>query len=367
MESGETRGVRGRVKAAIAYALAGTRADALIGMLSDSARPPVAIGYHRVVEDFPSEARRAIPAMLTSRQMLERQLDWIGRRFRFVTLDELGARLERGALTEPVAAVTFDDGYRDVYFHALPFLKKKGIPAAVFVVTDLVDTAQLQIHDRLYLLLARAFAKWPAPSRGLRALLTALEIPLIGLERLEQLAPEAVLALALLLRSLSRDDVGRLMDALEADVGPDETAAEGLLPLTWDMLAEMQRAGVNVGSHTRSHAWLTQENPDRMVGEIIESRKAIEARLGTPVRHFAYPDGRFTTATARAVAAAGYDFAYTTCTHRDRRYPLLTISRTMLWEHSCVDALGRFSPAIMSCQVHGVFNLVRGCQQDHAG
>ena len=35
---------------------------------------------------------------------------------------------------------------------------KKGIPAAVFVVTGLVGTQQMQIHDKLYLLLKSAFS-----------------------------------------------------------------------------------------------------------------------------------------------------------------------------------------------------------------
>ena len=39
--------------------------------------------YHRVVEDFDSSASTAIPSLLISVGMLERQLDWIGRRYRF--------------------------------------------------------------------------------------------------------------------------------------------------------------------------------------------------------------------------------------------------------------------------------------------
>jgi peptidoglycan/xylan/chitin deacetylase (PgdA/CDA1 family) len=350
------------VKRAVARTLSWSRVDGLIGTLARAARPPVAVGYHRVVEDFRTEARRTIPAMLTSRQMLERHLDWLGRRFSFITLDELGARLESGRLGDPVVAVTFDDGYRDLYLHALPILRRKGIPAAVFVVTDLVDTTELQTHDRLYLLLARAFARWAHPLPALRALLASLRIEL---EPPDQLTLDRRLTLTVLLRNLPGCDVVRLMHALEAEVGMDPTAADGLLPLTWAMLSEMQRAGMSVGSHTVSHAWLTRERPARMLEEITRSREAIEQRLGSPVRHFAYPDGRFTGAIARAVAAAGYGYAYTTCTHRDPRQPLLTIPRTMLWERSCVDALGQFSPAIMSCQVHGIFNLMRGCQQDH--
>ena len=61
--------------------------------------------------------------------------------------------------------MTFDDGYRDVYEQAFPVLRRKGIPAAVFVVTDLVGRPFWQVHDRLYHLVAKAFATWDDPRR----------------------------------------------------------------------------------------------------------------------------------------------------------------------------------------------------------
>src|SRR5215471_1407069 len=96
---------RSLVKAVVTRALFWTRTDALLGALVDPARNTAVLGYHRVVDDFRAEAGRTIAAMLITRRMLEEQLDWIGRRFRFVSLDELGARLERdGRATRPMAA-----------------------------------------------------------------------------------------------------------------------------------------------------------------------------------------------------------------------------------------------------------------------
>ncbi|HEV8441366.1 MAG TPA: polysaccharide deacetylase family protein [Methylomirabilota bacterium] len=358
--------LRGRLKSGAAAALSSTGADALIGRLADARTLPVVLGYHRVVDDFATEARRAIPAMLTSRAMLERQLDWVGRRFQFVTLDELGERLEQGRDLSRVAAVTFDDGYRDAYEIAFPLLQRKGIPAAVFVVSDVVGTRELLVHDRLHLLLARAFQQWPDPPAALGSLLRRLCIRLPGAKHLKRRAATPVTTIVLLLRALCRRDIGAVMAELERQVGLDEAAAAGMLPLTWEMLAEMQRAGVIVGSHTRTHAWLTRENRERVLDEAQGARRIIEKRLGAPVKHFAYPDGAFTPATAWAVAMAGYHFAYTTCMHRAPRHPSLTLPRRMLWENSCVDTRGRFSPAVMSCHAHGVFGLFFGCQQGHA-
>ncbi len=63
--------------------LGATRTDRLIRLMSGTRRMPLVVGYHRVVDD--SHRRRAsiIAPMLVSRRMFERQLDWIGRRFRF--------------------------------------------------------------------------------------------------------------------------------------------------------------------------------------------------------------------------------------------------------------------------------------------
>jgi hypothetical protein len=112
---------------------------------------------------------------------------------------------------------------------------------------------------------------------------------------------------------------------------------------------------------------MTKESGQRLMEEAAGSREEIEARLGTGVRHFAYPSGFFNTAAVQAVAAAGYRFGYTTCTHRDAVLPLLTVPRIPLWENSCRDSRGLFSGSILSCQIHHAFDLVSGCRQRHAG
>src|SRR3954454_21940696 len=74
---------------------------------------PLVVSYHRVVENFFSHTRDSMAPMLVTTSMLERQLDWIGRRYRFVSLDDLGAALQNEtASSKPLAAVTFDDGYK---------------------------------------------------------------------------------------------------------------------------------------------------------------------------------------------------------------------------------------------------------------
>jgi peptidoglycan/xylan/chitin deacetylase (PgdA/CDA1 family) len=360
--------LRSLVKTGTAYALNWSGADKAIRALSGSRYLPLVIGYHQVVEQFPSSYRRLNPAMLISRRMLEHHLDWIGRRFRFVSLDELGARLEEGSpFDEPVAAVTFDDGYRDVYDNAFPVLKHKGIPAAFFVVTDLIGTSRMQIYDKLHLLLARAYPAGRSAPDALALRLRGLGIELPETCKASFMEWSPVQAMVMLLDGLPQADLHRVIAALEAEAGVVDRAPDDLLPASWDMLAEMQRAGMTIGSHTKSHALLTNEPLPKVYEEIRGSRQVLERKLGVPIEHVAYPYGRFNAAVVAAAAVSGYRTGYTTCLHRDPGYPLLTIPRILLWENSCLDVLGRFSSAIMSCQVHRVFDFVTSCRLEHGG
>jgi peptidoglycan/xylan/chitin deacetylase (PgdA/CDA1 family) len=132
------------------------------------------------------------------------------------------------------------------------------------------------------------------------------------------------------------------------------------------MLTEMRDAGMTIGSHSKTHAFLTNEDEQRVLEEVEGSRRDLERKLAAKVRCFAYPGGGFNAEVVRTVATAGYRYAFTICRHRDPQYPLLTIPRTPLWERSCLDQFDRFSPPVMSCQAAGTFNLIPRCKETHA-
>ncbi|HLQ76822.1 MAG TPA: polysaccharide deacetylase family protein [Terriglobia bacterium] len=339
-----------------------------MGVIRKRHTPPLVVGYHQVVKQCRTDWRQGIRAMQTSCAMLEKHLDWIGRRHNIVSLDELGHHLKNGTRSaKPLAAITFDDGYQDVYLNAFPILIRKGIPATVFVVTDIVGTPGAPLHDRLYLVLARAIDQWAVPAVMLAELLVRLDITPSNPGLITQSVPDAFLTMRALFDTLRQSEIQRLVDSLEAEFRIEPGLLEEVQPMNWEMLAEMNRNGITIGSHTKSHALLTTESGRRIREEIDGSRQELESRLGISVKHFAYPDGRFNSRTVRAVADSGFQFAYTTCRHQFHEYPHLTIPRKLLWENSCMDSLGRFSSALMNCQVHWMFDSLNGCLQDHNG
>ncbi len=349
--------VRRVVKSGLACGLRWSGTSLLRRRLNGRSGTPWIVGYHRVVEDYARSARRSIPAMLVSRAMLRRHLDWIGRRFDVVPLDEIVPRGGRGGrFRRPAAAITFDDGFRDVYELAFPLLKAKGMPAAIFVVTSLVGTSGVPLFERLYLALLRARNTSQSPSGRLRRIVAALGLEVEGLADAAPGAGDPLRLTRRILEGLRRDDLALLVEALEKEVGVDEEALRERRPLDWDMLKEMRRSGVTIGSHTRRHAVLTLESEKRVQEETVGSRRDLEERLGAAVHHFAYPNGWFDDATVAAVQAAGYSFAYTSCRHRDPAHPHLTLPRTLLWEKSSLGMFGTFSPAVMGCQADGTFD-----------
>ncbi len=169
-----------------------------------------------------------------------------------------------------------------------------------------------------------------------------------------------------LLGILPQSEVLRVIEALQAEVKiPQDTLREHRA-MSWPEVMEMHAAGITIGSHSRTHAMLPNENAETVESETAGSRETLEKWLGESVRHFAYPCGQYNAATVKAVAQAGYRFGYTICKHRDSSSPLLTIPRKMLWEKSCLNALGSFSPSILSCHVHGSLDFAAGCKLNHA-
>lgn len=71
-------------------------------------------------------------------------------------------------------------------------------------------------------------------------------------------------------------------------------------------------AGMDIGSHTRTHADLTQLASLQAHEQIADSKQELERALNCEVRHFCYPYGRYDEAHSRLVQEAGYASATTT-------------------------------------------------------
>jgi peptidoglycan/xylan/chitin deacetylase (PgdA/CDA1 family) len=86
--------------------------------------------------------------------------------------------------------------------------------------------------------------------------------------------------------------------------------------MTFDELRAVAADGVEIGCHTETHPILSRvASPSKLEREICGAKDFLESRLGRPVNHFCYPNGRaidISAAAAAMVRKAGYLSATTT-------------------------------------------------------
>lgn len=127
----------------------------------------------------------------------------------------------------------------------------------------------------------------------------------------------------------------------EAPTWPADGRPAGRL-LNAAELREMNAVGMEIGSHTVSHARLTEVDDARLHQELRDSRATLEDLLGHTVGSFAYPFGAWDARCAAAVRDAGYAAACTTRTGwalRDGDPYLLR--RLTVFNHDTTSSLAR--------------------------
>ena len=88
--------------------------------------------------------------------------------------------------------------------------------------------------------------------------------------------------------------------------------------ISWDQLAEMRDAGVDIEGHTVSHSSLNARKGKTdeqylawLKSEIVGSKEMLEKNLGIQVKAFAYPYGLHNQTVRDVVKQAGYEAAFT--------------------------------------------------------
>ncbi len=79
--------------------------------------------------------------------------------------------------------------------------------------------------------------------------------------------------------------------------------------VTWEQLQEMSNAGMEIGSHTRTHADLIAVDAETAWYEVNSSKATLEATLGISITSLAYPYSSYSSATIELLQKAGYDAA----------------------------------------------------------
>jgi peptidoglycan/xylan/chitin deacetylase (PgdA/CDA1 family) len=267
----------------------------------------VVLTYHRVLEKWEPALDYSQPGMVVTVPTFERQLSFLEQHFEIVPL---GALVGAGAGRRPRCVVTFDDGWRDNYDFAFPILRRRGIPATIFLTTDFIGTERAFWHTELiYLLLHGDLSAFLRDGLGLAAYPSPVGDCLrrcAGLARPSG-AADVDAVIEVIKATCDEEAIHVLVGTLAGAAG----LRRPLLPertffLDWDQVREMAASVFEIGSHGCSHRIMTRLSGPEAEGELVQSKAQIEARVGRAVEHFAFPNEDANVALTRLAASAGY-------------------------------------------------------------
>jgi peptidoglycan/xylan/chitin deacetylase (PgdA/CDA1 family) len=254
--------------------------------------------YHRVGTEGIPLFSRLEPAVF------EEQMLFLRTHYRVVSMDQLCDGIENPRAKGLSVAITFDDGYRDLYTHAFPVLKKYEIPAMVYLPVQSIEAGEVPWYDRIFLTLRVLDQK-------------SLDLMLDRPRRFTLVSHSDRMAAAAEIIAYLR----RLPDRKRREFC-DDLAKLAVLPreelegrmLTWEQIQCASGSGIMFGSHTMSHPVVSRLTPEERHLELFESRRILEERVGKPVEHFAYPFGKEAdcgAATHAVLRRCGYRSAAT--------------------------------------------------------
>jgi len=268
--------------------------------------------YHRILPHNDSRSLLEESGMTVTPETFRLHLEILNQHFSFVKLSEW-TRLKTAnkELPEKACAITFDDGWADNYEFAFPILKEKGVPATIFLVSDMTGTNAMFWPERLAHLVTNVSAHlpqyWGHPAlRWLmenRASYRFSETPPTRDELSEQIAS---------MKDYSDHEMHQKLDQVINTLNIQEVSDRPSL-LDWDQVREMVNSGtVEVGSHTCHHIRLNQQVSGEILRkEIQKSKLVIEKHTGQVVDLFCYPNGDYSKAALKLVRES-YDSAVTT-------------------------------------------------------
>jgi peptidoglycan/xylan/chitin deacetylase (PgdA/CDA1 family) len=102
---------------------------------------PVMILFHHLISDRPHR-------MGTPTAYFLRQVNYLLRHYRVVSLSEAVELVRKGGVKVPTVAITFDDGYADNFVNLRAVTEETGLPIGYFISTEHISNGGGFAHDR---------------------------------------------------------------------------------------------------------------------------------------------------------------------------------------------------------------------------
>ena len=245
--------------------------------------------YHGVyADDLDLEGRNSSGKHLAAGEFRV-QMELLARDWNVVSMQDIArAHYDSGSLPPRAVAVTFDDGFANIYHVAWPILRQHGIVATFYLATGFVGTGRVSWTDRLEIMLL------DGPSQSIQLS--------IGGEVQDFYLGDVgsrVIALTEIKRQCKQlpfPEVESVLEQVQAGTGIEPVSSHPLYEtLGWDQVREMANDGLfEFGAHTVDHIPLTRMPFKEMTCQVKDSLRKVSDELGTGTKLFSYPEGQQT-------------------------------------------------------------------------
>lgn len=228
-------------------------------------------------------------------------IEYLNRKFDIFKLEDmiLYPQNYNGA-KKPLAAVVFDDGYRDFIEYALPILKEYNTPASMYVITD---SATYGTPPWTYVL-DHTFQNSNILKANFELSGLPEEFKVTGWQNNNERIAYGK-RLKPFLKQLSHNERESNLDALRLNF--DDIIIPSDLFMSWNNIKEIYDAGVEIGSHTVTHPLLgTIESDAILKNELNQSALTIQKHLGKFPLTISYPVGSYNEKVQQLSKEAGY-------------------------------------------------------------
>jgi peptidoglycan/xylan/chitin deacetylase (PgdA/CDA1 family) len=276
----------------------------------------VILMYHRVLTSEERSRTGSHPGIVVDRETFARQMAVLKRRFVVLSLEEFADRMERNIpFDDSSCLITFDDGWRDNFTHALPILRHHRLPAVIFLPVNFIGRRRLFWQEALAHLVFRAVMKAreePARRARLRERLAVVHMDsLLDLSD-DDPRPAVIVAIGRQ-KGVGVSVIEATVAGLAEELGVRVDEIDGTDGfLDWEQIEEMSRHGIAFAGHGAEHRLLTDVSIDEAWSEIRTAKDVLDRRFKETVPAFSYPNGYRTPEVVDMVKASGYRLAFIT-------------------------------------------------------
>ena len=233
--------------------------------------------YHRVVKDEEIEEDLEL-GLTVSCSNFEKHIKEIKSKYKICSMDEFVRNLKKKN-NEFMVAITFDDGYKDNLYQALPILTKYEAPASIYVTTRFLNQeVDIWWYELGEVIQNRTEINFQYKEKKFNFLLDNKKRKFLAYQNLMKL-----------FKSLKIDAQNELMEKITNTKKRKNYShiclnSEEILMLEKNPL-------ITINSHGHNHQNLKILSDDEVKYEITKSLEVLENLINRKVKHFAYPFG----------------------------------------------------------------------------